>query len=167
MVADPKGKPKNTKFKLLASDTTPMLTRGFSTSQLPESAVERRELKSLNELLVERGYLARRQSAGDLEACHLVKAPSEMCNGKGVWPCYEMLNDFFPVLEAEGHCGIAMHHYVFDRALSASLRRKVFERHEIHRQEVDPPCDIRTHIIETFLIGFSLLAVLAMMFRGV
>ena len=114
------------------ADSTPMLTTSTVSSLSPmKGRVVRKAGRGL-EYLLERGFVVSTNSRGELLKAALFKAPTPLDKGKGAWQCFSASCDFFPILRRLGHRGIAISHYVFDRALFASLQTKQKQRHALY-----------------------------------
>ncbi len=84
------------------------------------------------EYLLERGFVVSTNGRGELLKAALFKPPTPLDKGKGAWQCFSASCDFFQTLRRLGHPGIAISHYVFDRALFASLLIKQKQLHALY-----------------------------------
>lgn len=121
--------------------TTPLLYT-YSSDGTPLTTVHRyglqaggkrfrREGGALHEVLLERGFVKAYALGGALEGCALVGEPRPLDKGKAAWSVYTAAIEFHPLLREQGHEGILISHYAFDRALFDSLERKMRQRHEV------------------------------------
>ena len=114
------------------SDSTPMLTTSTVSSPSPIAGKIVRKAGRGLEYLLERAFVVTTNGSGELLKAALFKPPTPLDKGKGAWQCFSASCDFFPMLRRLGHRGIAISHYVFDRALFGSLQTKQKQKHALY-----------------------------------
>ena len=114
------------------SDRTPMLTTSTVSSPSPIAGKIVRKAGRGLEYLLETAFVVTTNGNGELLKAALFKPPTPLDKGKGAWQCFSASCDFFPMLRRLGHRGIAISHYVFDRALFGSLQTKQKQRHALY-----------------------------------
>eukprot|EP00974_Lingulodinium_polyedra_P075261 7293153-Lingulodinium_polyedra.AAC.1 len=59
----------------------------------------------------------------------MLRDPLPLTQGKGTLAVFSCGLDFAPSLREMGHKGVAVHHYVFDRALHDGLLKRFHQHH--------------------------------------
>ena len=115
------------------SDGTPLLTRANFTHVLDGKRVVRNAGKA-EEFLIERAFLRSTDESGAPVMVSLGRDPALLGDGKSAWHMFTALTRFFPLVQAIGHTGIVVTHYVFDRAIWSALTRLARQRHALYHK---------------------------------
>jgi hypothetical protein len=111
-----------------SSDATSLLCVAVSVARHGDSQVLRKG-RVLHEMLLQRGVFVC-QGSSSREVTHLVAPPRSLDRGKSVWHHFVACTEFASTLRAQGHSGIVVNHYAFDRAVYEPLFQKLVARHE-------------------------------------
>jgi hypothetical protein len=111
-----------------SSDCTPLHTRQRYVAKAGPSRVVREGGKTY-EFLVQQGFLRFFDASGAHHTATVLREPLPLSHGKGAWPVFSAGLAFLPSLRQMGHQGVAIQHYVFDRALHSALCRQFRQHH--------------------------------------
>ena len=120
---------RNPVLMSFSSDGTPMLTvKRFLDMILGKRKAHRQGGKN-TELLVQRGFVKTIDASGVQEVCPMLCELVPLDLGKFALHVYSAALRFGPTLRQQGHVGIAINHYVADRALFSALELRFHQRH--------------------------------------
>lgn len=119
-----------------ASDGTPMLTKSTFSHSLGGQRRFVRKAGRATDFLVERATLVTTGADGQRRVAVLLRDPRPLSEGKTAWHEFGAFKDFFPMLRTLKHRGIIVAHACFDRALQASLCRKIQQRQGLYYEVV-------------------------------
>ena len=113
------------------SDATPIVATTTVHFKVGLSSHVRRAGQP-EEYLVQRAFLKTYGADNKASVCCLFKPPLPLSEGKGAWPVFTAMADFFPLLRRVPFSGLSVSHYTFDRMLFSSLDRKARQRHQLY-----------------------------------
>ena len=105
-----------------SSDGTPIRTTMRITAALGKGT-RRREGKATHEYLMQLAFYRSLDLGGDSKTAVVMTGPVPLTHGKSSNAIFACGRSFFKTLREDGHQGIAIHHYSFDRAGYESLLR--------------------------------------------
>lgn len=121
------------------SDGTPLLTRETISAKTSSHQRVTRKAGDGTEFLVERAFFLTSSPSGEPVATCLFRDPRPLLEGKTAQHLFGAMCAFFPLLRTIGFEGVAVSHYVFDRAVYSPLARLARQRHalfyEVHYGE--------------------------------
>ena len=114
-----------------SSDGTPLSTKhnvrvGSSSAK---GFVAQRHGRSTEEYLVQHAFARRLDASGQAHTVALLRDPLPLTHGKGAWAMFNAGVEFFQTAREQGHLGISIAHYAFDRAAFVALQRTFHQRH--------------------------------------
>ena len=116
---------------MVFADGTPLRTsvqfRQMTSGDAPDL---RRHGRAGREFLLLRAHV----KAMPYDRCHmapLTMEPIALTHGKSTWHIYSAVTAFMGTLSSQGHHGISVHFYCFDRGLFSSLFAKLRSRHKL------------------------------------
>jgi len=114
-----------------SSDGTPISTKYRATAVLPTMAGTRvkREARETSEFLVQVGFARRLDPSGKAVTACILRDPVPLVHGKTAWSLFSCGRDFFQTARQQGHRGISIAHYSFDRAAYSPLQTKFRQYH--------------------------------------
>ena len=116
-------------FRSYSSDGTPLRMAFRWVATLNGMRVKKNGCSSV-EMLLERSFTEGVDLEGRRCAALNLREPRAMKHGKTNWHLYQAMLEFQPLLREEGHLGIAVSHYAFDRGCYQGLVRLAQKRHE-------------------------------------
>ena len=112
-----------------SSDGTPISTTQQCRSSISTGGTVKRFGRGTSEYLVQ-GMFSRYLDAQDqAQTCVVLRDPLPLTEGKAAWQLFSCCLEFGPTLREEGHLGLALHHYCFDRACYKPLTRAMIQHH--------------------------------------
>jgi len=111
-----------------SSDCTPLHIRERFIAKVGQLRVVREGART-HDFLVQQAFLRYFDASGSHQTTTVLRDPLPLIHGKGAWAVFAAALDFLPSLRELGHQGIAVQHYVFDRALHSALCRQFRQRH--------------------------------------
>ena len=111
-----------------SADGTPALLKHQVKQQNPSGSSVLRSGKASHELLVQTLFCRRLDGMGKSHTVALLHAPVPLTNGKSAMAQYAVGREFVPDLRKEGHRGIQICHFAFDRACYSALA-KLWQQH--------------------------------------
>ena len=116
---------------MVFADGTPLRTsvqfRQMTSGDAPDL---RRHGRAGREFLLLRAHV----KAMPYDRCHMAPftmEPIALTHGKSTWHIYSAVTAFMGTLSSQGHHGISVHFYCFDRGLFSSLFAKLRSRHKL------------------------------------
>jgi hypothetical protein len=120
-----------------SADSTPMkvavrlATEPFERDAT--GAVQRRG-RSCVEFHLQRGWYKTIGPDGDVLIATLLREPIPLTSGKTSWHLFSAAQEFACLTQDQGHTGICITHYAFDRAVFSALSSKLSQRHELSQE---------------------------------
>ena len=123
------------------ADGTPALTRVTRVIRLPSGRKVRRTGGKSVEFYLERATVMSWDEVGRPRAVVLARDARPMPD-RSWWPSYAAAVRFCPLARQQGHTGIVLHHYAFDRGqLFLPLSRTLRARHKLYISKQVPEQD--------------------------
>jgi hypothetical protein len=120
------------------SDATPALVSTTVTGEVGDRKLVRIAAEG-SDFLVERAFFLTTTPSGERRMGTYFVDPTPLSDGKVAWNEFAAMVNFFPSLRMLGHTGIIVAHGCFDRALQASLARKMQQRQNLYYLAVGGP----------------------------
>ena len=114
-----------------SSDGTPISTKYRTKAKrlsLTGRSVQRHG-RETSEFLVQIGFVRRIDSSGKPVSACVLRDPVPLAHGKGAWALFSCGREFFPTARQQGHRGISIAHYAFDRAGYNPLKKAFQQYH--------------------------------------
>jgi len=106
-----------------SSDGTPLRSKKHIVHAAGSSGSKvRRVGGAAQEFLVQQAFLRYIDVDGVPHTVAVLRDPLPLSHGKGAWAIYSAGVEFSQTLRQQGHQGIALQHYAFDRALYGPLQ---------------------------------------------
>jgi len=118
-----------------SADGTPALLKHQVKQQSPSGSSVLRSGRASHELLVQTLFCRRVDGTGKVHTVALLHAPVPLTNGKTAMAQYAVGREFIPDLRREGHRGIQICHFAFDRACYSALARLWRQHHQASTAE--------------------------------
>ena len=108
---------------------------------LPTQAGTRvkREARETSEFLVQVGFARRLDPSGKAVTSCILRDPVPLVHGKAAWSLFSCGRDFFRTARQQGHRGISIAHYSFDRAAYSPLQTKFLQYHASMASQFEDP----------------------------
>jgi hypothetical protein len=124
-----------------SSDGTPISTKyRAKAARLSNTGTSvKREGRETSEFLVQVGFARRIDPNGKTITACILRDPVPLVHGKSAWSLFSCGREFFPTARQQGHVGISIAHYAFDRAAYNPLQRTFRQYHAaLASQFADP-----------------------------
>jgi len=120
-----------------SSDGTPLSTKRFVAATLASSGRRVRRVGAETvEYLVQYAALRRVENDGSVQSTMVLRDPLPLTEGKTALALYSAGRSFIPSLRRMGHVGVAIQHYVFDRAGYSALARVFKQHHALEGKQI-------------------------------
>ena len=121
-----------------SSDGTPLAAKRRYTAKVNEHISAQRSGMGTDEYLVQHAFYRYYDSQGLPHTAIVLRDPLPLTQGKTAMAIFSAAVEFMPTVREQGHSGITVSHYTFDRAYSSSLG-KLFRQYHNHVVEKSAP----------------------------